>query len=74
LERYASVVHAIGIRLEDQGRLDIAAPFGLEDLFAMVIRPNRALDNAGSHVRKAARAQAMWPEVTLIPWDTGSGF
>jgi uncharacterized protein len=74
LERYASVVHAIGVRLEDQGRLDIAAPFGLEDLFAMVIRPNRALDNAGSHVRKAARAQAMWPEVTLIPWDTGSGF
>jgi uncharacterized protein len=74
LERYASVVHAIGVRLEDEGRLDIAAPLGLEDLFAMVIRPNLTLDNAGSYVRKAARAQAMWPEVTVIPWNAGSSF
>jgi uncharacterized protein len=51
---------------------DVAAPFGLEDLFAMVIRPNRALDNASSHAQKAAKAQAIWPEVVVIPWDCGS--
>jgi uncharacterized protein len=72
LQRYASVVHAIGIRLEADNRLDVAAPFGLDDLFAMVIRPNRALDNAVSHNRKAQRAQAMWPEVTVLPWDAKS--
>ncbi len=69
LERYASVVHTVGVRLEPDGRLDVAAPFGLGDLFAMVIRPNRALDNQASHQVKAARAQAIWPEVTVIPWD-----
>ena len=69
LQRYASVVHAVGVRLEDDDRLDIIAPFGLDDLFAMVIRPNRILDNALSHTRKAMRAQAIWPEVTVIPWD-----
>jgi hypothetical protein len=69
LERYASVVHAVGVRLEPDGRLDVAAPFGLGDLFAMVIRPNRALDNRTSHHAKAARARAIWPEVTVIPWD-----
>ena len=71
LGRYASVVHAVGVRLEADGRLDIVAPFGLSDLFAMVIRPNHALDNAASHKRKAERAQAVWPEVTVIPGETG---
>ena len=69
LQRYASVVHAVGIRFEADGRLDIAAPFGLSDLFAMVIRPNRALENAVSHTRKATRAQAVWTEVVVIHWD-----
>ena len=69
LERYASVVHAVGVRLEDDDRLDLAAPFGLDDVFAIVVRPNRALDNAVAHRAKARRAQAIWPEVTVIPWD-----
>ena len=69
LERYASVVHAVGVRLEADGRFDVVAPFGLNDLFAMVIRPNPVLDNIASHSRKAARAQAIWPEITVIPWN-----
>jgi uncharacterized protein len=44
LTRYASVVHALGVRLERDDSLDIVASFGLDDLFNMVIRPNRVLD------------------------------
>ena len=69
LSRYASVVHAVGVRLDDDDRLDVAAPFGLGDMFAMVIRPNPALDNAASHRAKARRAQSIWPEITFEPWD-----
>ena len=72
LPLYASIVHAVGVRLEHDDRLDVVAPFGLDDLFAMVVRPNRALPNAVSHTAKAARAQAIWPEVTVLPWDTGA--
>src|SRR3954454_4181516 len=43
---YCSVVHSIGVRLTDDGRLDVVAPFGLDDMFAMRIRPNRVLANA----------------------------
>ena len=69
IQRYASIVHAIGVRLEHDDRLDVAAPFGLDDLFSMVIRPNYALDNALSHSHKARRAQAIWPEVIVVPWN-----
>src|SRR5437763_7070806 len=53
IARYASIAHAVGVRLEPGGRLDVAAPFGFDDIFAMVIRPNYALDNAASDSRKA---------------------
>lgn len=69
LGRYASVVHAVGVRLDDDDRLDVAAPFGLDDMFAMVIRPNPALDNAASYRAKAERAQSIWPEVVVRPWQ-----
>jgi hypothetical protein len=65
---YASLVHAVGVRMTEDGHLDIAAPFGLEDVFAMRIRPNRALDNATSHTEKAARAKANWPQIVIEPW------
>ena len=73
LRYYASAVHAVGVRLEDDDRLDIVAPFGLDDLFAMVIRPNRVLHNATSHASKAQRAKSIWPEVVVLAWDAPSG-
>lgn len=68
LRYYAARVHAVGVRLEADDRLDIAAPFGLDDLFAMVVRPNPTLDNAGTYAEKARRMQSIWPELTVMPW------
>ena len=70
LRYYASIVHAVGVRLEEDGRLDIVAPFGFDDMFAMVVRPNRTLANAASHTAKAQRAKAIWPEIVVVPWQT----
>jgi uncharacterized protein len=66
---YASIVHAVGVRLVHDGALDIVAPFGLDDMFAMLIRPNRTLANAASHTAKARRAKAIWPEVVVELWQ-----
>jgi hypothetical protein len=73
LLRYAAIVHAVGVRLNDDNTLDVAAPFGLDDVFAMVIRPNYALDNAAAYTRKAERARLIWPQVTVIPWHPVPG-
>ena len=40
LERFVSPIFAVGARLEPDGRMAVVAPFGLEDLFAMRLRPN----------------------------------
>jgi hypothetical protein len=68
LGRYASKTHAVGARLDADGAMEIVAPFGLDDLFSFRMVPNPVLDNRVSHTNKGARAKAIWPELTVIPW------
>ena len=68
LTRYPATAQAVGVRLEDDGRLDTIAPFGLDDVFGMTMRPNRTHENRAAFEAKAARARAVWPGVTVIPW------
>jgi hypothetical protein len=68
LGRYASRTHAIGVRLGPGDRLNIVAPFGLDDIFSFRIVPNYALANRAAHEAKAARAKSVWPELTVVPW------
>jgi hypothetical protein len=63
LIRFAAPVFAVGARLEADGRLTIVAPFGLEDLFAMRIRPNPHRRARGL-AKIIANARARWPELT----------
>ena len=66
LLRYPLTVQAIGVRLEDDGRLDILAPFGFDDLFAMVMRSNPACPHRATFEAKVERARAVWPKITVI--------
>lgn len=66
--RYASMAHAIGIRLTRDGGFEIVAPYGLRDVFAMHLRPNRAFPNGATHDVKAQRCLKIWPEITVEWW------
>ncbi len=68
LLNYAARTHAVAVRLEADGRLSIAAPFGLADIFAMRLVPNPVLDNAATYMEKAVRMKAAWPEIEIVPW------
>jgi hypothetical protein len=64
LSRFTSATFAVGARLEADGTLTIAAPFGLEDLFALRLRPNPTRKTAG-FARTAEATKARWPELTV---------
>lgn len=63
LSRFVAPAFAVGVRLEPDDSLSIAAPFGLEDVFAMTLRPNPDRPLARGWDRSVANARARWPEV-----------
>lgn len=66
LERFVAPTFAVGVRLEADDRLNIAAPFGLDDVFAMTIRPNPSRPVAKGWAKAVDSARARWPELTVI--------
>jgi hypothetical protein len=66
LERFLCPAFAVGARLRDDGAVEIVAPFGLDDVFALRLRPNpRRSRRAEAFARVAASARARWPELTV---------
>lgn len=66
LERFVAPCFSVGVRLEADDRLTIAAPFGLEDLFSMTIRPNPHRGLAKGWAKVIASARGRWPEITVV--------
>lgn len=66
LSRFVAPAFAVGIRLEADDRITVAAPFGLDNLFAMTLRPNPNRPRAKGWDKAVASARARWPELTVI--------
>jgi hypothetical protein len=66
IERFVSPLFAVGVRLRRDGGLSILAPFGLEDLFAMRLRPN-PMRPIAEFERKVSPLRRRWPELRIEP-------
>ena len=66
LARFVAPAFAVGVRLERDDTISIAAPFGLEDVFSLTLRPNPDRPRAKGWDRVVTSARARWPELTVI--------
>jgi hypothetical protein len=64
---WPSTAASIGVRT-DGDEFVVCAPFGLDDLFGLVVRPNTVLVTEAVYTAKAARWSATWPLLTVVPW------
>jgi hypothetical protein len=64
---WPTTASSVGVRPAGSG-LAVCAPFGLRDLFALVVRPNKTLVTEAIYTAKAARWQATWPRLTILGW------
>lgn len=69
LERFVCPAFSVGVRLEADDRLTVFAPFGLEDVFALRLRPNPNRPRANGWTRVTESAKARWPEATVVEPD-----
>jgi uncharacterized protein len=69
IDHFAAICCCFGVTAAPDGDVRVDAPHGYDDLFAMVVRPNRRLAPPTVYEVKAARWAAQWPELTVLPWD-----
>lgn len=70
VDSFVATACAVAVRLEPTDELAVHAPFGFEDLFGLVVRPNPVLAPAAVYEAKARRWAAAWPERTVLPWPS----
>lgn len=68
IDNFACKTHAIGMRLKPNESFDIYAPFGLSDIFSFQLTPHIKRDTRATHLAKAKRQMALWPQLTFVPW------
>ncbi len=69
IDTWPTTATAVAVKLRD-GKPEIYAPFGLEDLFAMTARPNKRQITPEINEKKVRRWRRHWPDLTIIPWET----
>ena len=70
LARFVAPAFAVGVRLEEDGMINVAAPFGLEDVFSLTLRPNPNRPLANGWTRAVENARARWPELSVVEPET----
>ena len=65
---YPTTATCLGVRPGAEG-LEVCAPFGLSDLLAGIVRPNKALVTETVYAAKSARWQAAWPGLRVMAWS-----
>ncbi|BCJ37640.1 hypothetical protein Athai_51430 [Actinocatenispora thailandica] len=68
IDSFAATTCCVGLRAEPDGRWRVYAPYGLSDVFNLVLRPNPVQAPRSVYETKAARWRARWPELTVLPW------
>ncbi|WP_417490429.1 nucleotidyltransferase family protein [Maricaulis sp.] len=65
VSHFASHTHAVAVRLDAAGKMEVLAPYGLGELFSLQVRPVEALADPVGWNAKCERQQALWPEITF---------
>jgi len=67
ISRWPTTASAIGIN-QINGQINICAPFGLDDLFNMIVRPNKQTILFSVYEKKIENWVTRWPKLKVIPW------
>lgn len=69
IDTWPTTATSLGLRLDHTQNWTLYAPFGLDDLINMVIRPNKSLISEAVYNSKVKKWTAKWPELEVVKWD-----
>jgi hypothetical protein len=68
IDNFVATMCSVGVRQETDRTLSVYAPYGLSDIFNMVVKPNAVLATAAVYEKKVARWLSQWPELKVFEW------
>jgi hypothetical protein len=68
IDTWPTTSSAVGIRKQGNA-WKVYAPFGLDDLFGMVVRANKAQITREIYGQKTTNWSSKWSKLVIIPWD-----
>lgn len=68
IDTWPTTATSVGVRKEN-GRFQVYASFGLDDLLDMIIRANKTLITKKIYQDKIDRWIKIWPNLKIISWD-----
>jgi hypothetical protein len=72
IDTFEATAACLGAGRGPSGRWRIYAPYGLADVFNLVVRPNPVLAPRHVYQAKAARWRQQWPGLAVLPWPEPS--
>ncbi|WP_053367655.1 nucleotidyltransferase family protein [Bacillus sp. FJAT-27245] len=69
IDTWPTTATAIGIRKDEKGTYTVYAPYGLGDMFGMIVRANKVQITKEIYEAKAFKWKSKWPALTVIPWE-----
>jgi hypothetical protein len=73
IDTFPGMACCVGVRVENDVRWRVYAPYGLSDVFNLVVRPNPVQATREIYEAKAGRWRRHWPELTVIAWPDTIG-
>jgi hypothetical protein len=68
IANFPTTATAVGVRRR-AGQFACCAPFGLDDLFGLVVRPNQRQITRAIYEAKVERWRSVWPQLAFVPWS-----
>ena len=68
ISSWGTSITCIGVRLEND-ELIVCAPYGLDDLFSMTIRPIKRQFTEEQYLIKTAKWKSKWPKLKVLNWN-----
>lgn len=66
VRHFASETHMVAVRFDEEGRLDVIAPLGLNSLFSLVVEPVPGIANPAGWNAKCDEQAELWPELRFV--------
>ena len=68
ISRWGTTITCIGVRLENN-ELKVVCPYGLNDLFSLIIRPVKIDFTKADYEKKVKKWKEKWSNLSIINWD-----